>query len=105
LPAGWASSTPGAEEEAEELIRRCYQVAGHEETVRTLTASRTSGFEHATLGASSIGIVDMIVPEAKVKTVEAARKSLAEVEAQVPQGHITGANATKDHRHLDARHG
>ena len=82
-------NAPVPKKKLEELIRRCYQVAGHEETVHTLDRVKDLGFEHATLAGISIGIVDMIVPEAKVKTVEAARKSLAEVEAQYRKGIIT----------------
>ena len=89
-PAGMGFfNAPVPKKKLEELIRRCYQVAGHEETVRTLDRVKDLGFEHATLAGISIGIVDMIVPEAKVKTVEAARKSLAEVEAQYRKGIIT----------------
>ena len=89
-PAGLGFfNAPVPKKKLEELIRRCYQVAGHEETVRTLDRVKDLGFEHATLAGISIGIVDMIVPEAKVKTVEAARKSLAEVEAQYRKGIIT----------------
>ena len=82
-------NAPVPKKKLEELIRHCYQVAGHEETVRTLDRVKDLGFEHATLAGISIGIVDMIVPEAKAKTVEAARKSLAEVEAQYRKGIIT----------------
>ena len=82
-------NAPVPKKKLEELIRRCYQVAGHEETVRTLDRVKDLGFEHATLAGISIGIVDMIVPEAKAKTVEAARKSLGEVEAQYRKGIIT----------------
>ncbi len=73
----------------EELIRHCYQVAGHEETVRTLDRVKDLGYESATQAGFSVGIVDMIVPEAKAKTVEGARKSLSEVEAQYRKGIIT----------------
>ena len=82
-------NAPVPKKKLEELIRHCYQVAGHAETVLTLDRVKDLGFEHATLAGISIGIVDMIVPEAKVKTVETARKSLAEVEAQYRKGIIT----------------
>jgi len=73
----------------EELIHSCYQVAGHEETVATLDRVKEIGFEFATLAGISIGIVDMIVPDGKPKTIEIARKSLAEVEVQYRKGIIT----------------
>ncbi|MDY0148639.1 MAG: DNA-directed RNA polymerase subunit beta' [Kiritimatiellia bacterium] len=73
----------------EELIRHCYEVAGHEETVKTLDAVKDLGFESATRAGFSVGIVDMIVPETKDKTIDIARKSLAEVESQYRKGIIT----------------
>ncbi|HQK89468.1 MAG TPA: DNA-directed RNA polymerase subunit beta', partial [Acidobacteriota bacterium] len=82
-------NAPVPKKKLEELIRQCYQIAGHEETVKTLDRVKDLGFEHATLAGISIGIVDMIVPEAKPKAVEAARKSLAEVESQYRKGIIT----------------
>jgi len=82
-------NAPVPKKKLEELIRHCYQVAGHEETVRTLDRVKDLGFEHATLAGISIGLVDMIVPEAKARTIEAARKSLAEVDAQYRKGVIT----------------
>ncbi len=72
-----------------ELIRQCYQIAGHEETVRVLDRLKALGFEHATRGGISIGMVDMIVPREKAGIVEAARKQIAEVEAQYRKGVIT----------------
>ncbi|MDR0994235.1 MAG: DNA-directed RNA polymerase subunit beta', partial [Verrucomicrobiota bacterium] len=82
-------NAPVPKKKLEELIRHCYQVAGHEETVRTLDRVKDLGFENATRAGISIGIVDMIVPDAKPKTIEAARKQLAEVEAQYRKGVIT----------------
>jgi DNA-directed RNA polymerase subunit beta' len=38
------------------LIFRCYQIAGHEETVRCLDRLKALGFEHATLAGISIGL-------------------------------------------------
>ncbi len=82
-------NAPVPKKKLEELIRHCYQVAGHDETVRTLDAIKDLGFEGATQAGFSVGIVDMMVPEAKTKTIEAARKSLFEVEAQYRMGVIT----------------
>ncbi|NLG34768.1 MAG: DNA-directed RNA polymerase subunit beta', partial [Lentisphaerae bacterium] len=82
-------NAPVPKKKLEELIRHCYQVAGHEETVRTLDAIKDLGYESATQAGFSVGIVDMIVPEAKGKTIDAARKSLFEVESQYRKGIIT----------------
>jgi len=82
-------NAPVPKKKLEELIHSCYQVAGHEDTVTTLDRVKEIGFEFATLSGISIGIVDMIVPDGKPKTVETARKSLAEVEVQYRKGIIT----------------
>ena len=82
-------NAPVPKKRLEELIRHCYQVAGHEETVHTLDRVKNLGFENATRAGISIGIVDMIVPEAKAKTIEAARKQLNEAEGQYRKGIIT----------------
>ena len=82
-------NAPVPKKKLEELIRHCYQVAGHEMTVQTLDRLKDLGFESATQAGISIGLVDMIVPEGKAKILEAARKQLAEVEAQYRKGVIT----------------
>ena len=82
-------NAPVPKKKLEELIRHCYQVAGHEMTVQTLDRLKDLGFESASQAGISIGLVDMIVPEGKAKILEAARKQLAEVEAQYRKGVIT----------------
>lgn len=82
-------NAPVPKKKLEELICHCYEVAGHEETVKTLDAVKDLGFEGATRAGFSVGIVDMIVPETKDQTIEIARKSLAEVESQYRKGIIT----------------
>jgi DNA-directed RNA polymerase subunit beta' len=54
-----------------------------------LDALKALGFEHATLAGISIGIVDMIIPEGEGRDHRAARKRVAEVEAQYRKGVIT----------------
>ena len=72
-----------------ELIFRCYQVAGHAETVQVLDRLKAMGFEYATRAGISIGMVDMIIPAAKRDMVEAARRQIATVEDQYRKGVIT----------------
>ncbi|MBN1269410.1 MAG: DNA-directed RNA polymerase subunit beta' [Kiritimatiellae bacterium] len=73
----------------EQLIWQCYQLAGHDETVRVLDRLKTLGFEYATLAGISIGMVDMIIPDEKTRIIERARKQISEVEAQYRKGIIT----------------
>ncbi len=72
-----------------DLIWRCYQVAGHAETVKVLDRLKEMGFEYATRGGISIGMVDMIIPAAKQEMLAAARRQVAMVEEQYRRGVIT----------------
>ena len=73
----------------EEIIFRCYQTTGHQETVRCLDRLKALGFEHATRAGVSIGMIDMIIPEDKSRAISAARQQIADVEAQYRKGIIT----------------
>ncbi|MEI8313074.1 MAG: DNA-directed RNA polymerase subunit beta', partial [Verrucomicrobiota bacterium] len=63
---------PATKKQLEQLILACYQTSGHEETVQALDRLKIIGFEHATLAGISIGMTDMIVPEAKTQEIELA---------------------------------
>ena len=89
-PAGMGfCNFPVPKKKLEELIWYCYQLSGHDETVATLDRVKSLGFESATRAGISIGIADMIVPQEKAKTIDAARKQLAEVDSQYRKGVIT----------------
>ena len=72
-----------------DLILNCYKVCGHERTVVTLDKLKEIGFEQATKAGVSIGIDDMIIPEAKSKEIDLALKQISEVEKQHKKGVIT----------------
>ena len=72
-----------------ELIRHCYRVAGHQETVRVLDRLKTLGFEYATRAGISIGMVDLIVPREKEEILKRAREQIAQVQEQYRRGVIT----------------
>ena len=82
-------NAPVPKKKLEELIRCCYQIAGHDETVRTLDRVKDLGYENATRAGVSIGIVDMIVPEEKEKVIAEAQRALSEAESQYKKGVIT----------------
>ncbi|HMP72776.1 MAG TPA: DNA-directed RNA polymerase subunit beta' [Kiritimatiellia bacterium] len=73
----------------EELIWRCYQVSGQGETVKVLDRLKNLGFEHATRAGISIGLVDMIIPDEKMKVLDEAHRQIGDVEAQYRKGVIT----------------
>ena len=55
------------------LIEQCYEIAGHNETVKVLDELKSLGYEHATRSGMSIGLCDMIIPEGKADMIAAAR--------------------------------
>jgi len=71
------------------LILRCHQVAGHDETVRVLDAVKNLGFEMATYSGISVGMIDLVIPEKKLDIIADHRTQIAEVEAQYRKGIIT----------------
>jgi DNA-directed RNA polymerase subunit beta' len=80
---------PATKKQLEQLILACYQVAGHEETVKALDRLKIIGFEHATYAGISIGMTDMIIPEAKTQEIDTAHRQIAEVQSQYKKGVIT----------------
>src|SRR6267154_701277 len=72
-----------------DLILHTYTVSGARVTVETLAMLKELGFQTAMQAGISIGIDDMIIPEAKKDIVADSRKKISEVEAQFNKGIIT----------------
>ncbi len=72
-----------------DIIWRCYQVAGKEKTVETLDALKSLGFREATRSGTSIGIVDMVIPEEKKEVIAKAYEEVEKVTKQYRNGVIT----------------
>ena len=72
-----------------DLILNTHKVVGNHETVATLDRLKELGFQTAFQAGISIGIDDMIIPEAKKDIVADTRKKIAEVEGQFNKGIIT----------------
>ncbi|VGO20556.1 DNA-directed RNA polymerase subunit beta' [Pontiella sulfatireligans] len=71
------------------MIEQCYEVSGHNETVRVLDDLKNLGYEHATLSGMSIGLSDMIIPQDKGEMIAVARKNIEGVDAKHQKGLIT----------------
>ena len=86
-----------------DIIWRCYQVAGQPETVETLDELKALGFREATRSGTSIGIVDMVIPEEKKpKSSPRPTREVEKVDQAVPQRHHHRRRALQEgHRHLD----
>ncbi|HYR41739.1 MAG TPA: DNA-directed RNA polymerase subunit beta', partial [Terriglobia bacterium] len=80
---------PAGKKQLSDIIWRCYQVAGQQGTVETLDRLKELGFAEATKAGISIGISDMIIPEAKETELQNAYKQIKTVEQQYRKGIIT----------------
>jgi len=80
---------PCAKAKLGDLILNTYKVAGNSVTVETLDKLKELGFATAFQAGISIGIDDMIIPEAKKDIVSESRKKITEVESQFNKGIIT----------------
>ncbi len=80
---------PVAKGKLGDLVLSTYKVSGQEVAVRCLDKLKELGFKEAMKAGLSIGIQDMIIPDDKQKMIDAARKKIADVEAQYKRGIIT----------------
>ena len=72
-----------------DIIWRCYQVAGQAKTVETLDDLKSLGFREASRSGTSIGIVDMVIPEEKPAVIAKAYEDVEKVTKQYRNGVIT----------------
>ncbi|MBA3766916.1 MAG: DNA-directed RNA polymerase subunit beta', partial [Acidobacteria bacterium] len=71
------------------LVNYCHIRLGHEMTVKMLDDLKTLGFLYATKAGISIGIDDLVTPEAKKTLVAKADRDVIDVEQQYLDGVIT----------------
>ncbi|MFZ5698481.1 MAG: DNA-directed RNA polymerase subunit beta' [Pseudomonadota bacterium] len=71
------------------LINHCYRVLGSKETVIFADQLMYLGFREATYSGSSVGIVDMVIPDAKAGFIAEAEKEVREIERQFASGLVT----------------
>jgi DNA-directed RNA polymerase subunit beta' len=72
-----------------QLVQYCYLKFGLPTTVQMLDRVKDLGFLYATRAGISIGIDDMVVPEAKQELVREAEKEVVGVQQQYQDGAIT----------------
>ena len=77
------------EKELLNLIARCYKEKGPAVTVRMLDAVKDLGFKYATRFGATIGMDDIVIPEAKKALIKEANSKVDEIQRQYLQGHIT----------------
>jgi DNA-directed RNA polymerase subunit beta' len=88
LGMGYYNKTVG-KKQLSDVIWRCYQTAGKEETVYALDRLKNLGFREATRSGTSIGITDMVIPPEKPEVLAAAYLKVDEVMRQYQKGILT----------------
>ncbi|MDY7025327.1 MAG: DNA-directed RNA polymerase subunit beta' [Pseudomonadota bacterium] len=71
------------------LLNQCYRILGTKETVIFADQVMYLGFKQAAISGSSIGINDMVIPDAKTELLEEAENELREIEEQFAAGLVT----------------
>ncbi len=71
------------------LINTCYRKVGLKSTVIFADRLMYTGFHYATRSGVSIGIDDLVIPEAKVGLVDRAEAEVKEIEQQYASGLVT----------------
>ncbi|MGD7654559.1 MAG: DNA-directed RNA polymerase subunit beta', partial [Verrucomicrobiales bacterium] len=85
---GFINKTVG-KKQIGDIIWRCVQVAGKVKTVDTLDDLKVIGFKEATRSGTSIGIVDMVIPDLKKEVIANAYAEVEKVSKQYRNGIIT----------------
>jgi DNA-directed RNA polymerase subunit beta' len=95
---GFYNNTVG-KKQLSDIIWRCFQSAGHQETVAALDRLKQLGFREAMRSGCSIGIADMLVPSSKPERLAKARQEVDMIEKLLTRGVIT--NDEKKQKVLD----
>ncbi len=85
---GFINGTVG-KKQISDIIWRTFQTVGQKETVACLDRLKNLGFREATRSGCSIGITDMVIPEAKRQGLDKSYKEIEEVEKLYRRGLIT----------------
>jgi len=71
------------------LINHAYRNLGLKETVIFADHIMYTGFHYAMVAGASVGIDDMVIPDAKYTIIEESEAEVAEIQAQFDQGLVT----------------
>ncbi len=71
------------------LINHAYRNLGLKETVIFADQIMYTGFHYAMIAGASVGIDDMVIPDAKYTIIEDSEAEVAEIQAQFDQGLVT----------------
>jgi len=71
------------------LINHSYRKLGLKDTVIFADHIMYTGFHYAMIAGASVGIDDMVIPDAKYTIIEDAEEEVAEIQSQFEQGLVT----------------
>ena len=71
------------------LLNACYRTLGLKDTVIAADQIMYTGFHYAMIAGASVGIDDMVIPEAKKDIIEAAEAEVIEIQEQFQNGLVT----------------
>ncbi|USD37831.1 MULTISPECIES: DNA-directed RNA polymerase subunit beta' [Ferrimonas] len=71
------------------VLNSCYRILGLKPTVIFADQLMYTGFHYATLSGTSVGINDMVIPEAKKTIIESAEEEVTEIQEQFQAGLVT----------------
>ncbi|MFT6702011.1 MAG: DNA-directed RNA polymerase subunit beta', partial [Pseudomonadales bacterium] len=72
-----------------QLLNTCYRVLGLKDTVIAADQIMYTGFHYAMIAGASVGIDDMVIPDAKKEIIEAAEAEVVEIQEQFQSGLVT----------------
>ncbi|MGH2477844.1 MAG: DNA-directed RNA polymerase subunit beta', partial [Candidatus Limnocylindrales bacterium] len=75
--------------ELKELIVECYRMLGADETAHLADGIKSVGFEFATRGGLTIGLLDIVTPSDKVERLAATDEAIENIDRQFSRGLIT----------------
>lgn len=73
----------------QELVARCYQVIGAEQTPEVVDAIKNYGFHYATISGTTIAVSDLKVPETRAHILQQAEDVVARAEREFRRGMMT----------------
>ena len=71
------------------IVDMCFRTHGVSETARVLDNIKAMGYKYSTLGAVTVSVSDIIVPEEKKALIAAAEEQVLNIEKQFKRGYLT----------------
>jgi DNA-directed RNA polymerase subunit beta' len=80
---------PMKKKQISKLLNECYRALGLKDTVIAADQIMYTGFHYAMIAGASVGIDDMVIPDAKKDMIESAEAEVREIQEQFQSGLVT----------------